>query len=187
MNDTTEHDVLRPHADRPPSRPSLARSAATKPRTRVIVALAALAASISANAACGGDVPIGRGSGALEAEASVPDDPTGRCAQGLCAPAQPGDCPMAKCAQSGIGCVFGSMEHLRCVPDPAAGIGSAPPDQCTLIGDCTNDRFPTDGGTCPESACGEPPTCAFGTPKTSGCYDLGEEGDPLCVWNFTCE
>lgn len=45
-------------------------------------------------------------------------------------------CPMAKCKDQGFACSTGAPRNLRCVPDPNAGVGSAPVGQCRLEGDC---------------------------------------------------
>ncbi|AKV02041.1 hypothetical protein AKJ09_08704 [Labilithrix luteola] len=164
--------------------------------SKVVVTLIAgssLSLALWFGAGCGGEVSIGQGRSSLLADGgqgAVVDDPAGHCDDGGCAPPQPGDCSMAKCANMQTACIDGVMEHLRCVPSPYRGQGSAPADQCDLIGDCTNERLATKP-PCPEAECGARPTsCAYGTPNVIGCvvdYEATKDSARICAWNYRCE
>jgi hypothetical protein len=141
--------------------------------------------------ACGGEVEIGQGQSRLTGASNEPNpDPAGHCKDSKCAPAQAGDCPMAKCADMGFGCSVpggSSVSHLRCVPSPYAGQGSAPADMCELVGDCDYSKVPTDR-PCDPSSCRAQPTCVYGTPTVGGCYDVAPEGkEASCIWRYSCQ
>jgi hypothetical protein len=155
------------------------------------VSVAAVVVIACESAGCGGDVAIGKGTSSLSADASAPasdPDPGGVCTKHECSPPQPGDCPLAKCANYDTACAYGKIIHARCVPDPNAGQGSAPPDQCYVIGDCSNEGMPApDAGTpCDPAKCKQTPSCVSGTPTGVECIQW-PVGAAYCVWNYRCE
>lgn len=145
------------------------------------------------SAGCGGDLSIDKGTSQLGANGisstSGDPDPGGVCTKHECGPPQPGDCPLAKCVDYQDSCAYGRIIHARCVPDPFAGQGSAPADQCKVIGDCSNEELPdADAGIpCDSSKCGSAPSsCVSGTPAGVACVKW-PMGSVSCTWTYRCE
>jgi hypothetical protein len=134
--------------------------------------------------ACGATTTNDAPQGTTNAAQST-SDPGGVCTKHQCGTPEPGDCPLAACADYMTACAYGKMIHVRCVPSPNRGIGSAPADQCELIGDCSNDSLPLpeNGEACDECA-DWTPSCVAGTPQHVGCIRLPSD---YCTWTYRCE
>jgi len=183
---------------------------------------AAAVAGTIAIAACGGkQLDIGTGKNPLVGDPCAPADcgvnllkcesgaaPTNvtcshaggqtACAwSGTC----PGDCNPSKCADYGVGCADGTPTNLRCAPDPNAGQGSAPADQCTILFDCTgdlpgHDAGPADAvadtGACTMDKCaGQDTACSTGPAFNKRCVpdpNAGVGSNPVghCLLEADC-
>src|SRR5688500_1097289 len=116
--------------------------------------------------ACGTTTDDDGSKGSTNAAQST-SDPGGVCTNHECGTPEPGDCTLDKCADYQTACAYGRMIHVRCVPSEGRGIGSAPADQCVLIGDCSNTSLPLpeDGQACNECDSPQPTKCVAGTPQ----------------------